>query len=246
MGEIKATPRNPWLGKLADALRQGGDFAAKPFGYDNPPGEYISQYLGVPSIATTLDRLSYGEPITNINKANVPLLKPETAEAAMAIAPMAIGGGNALIKAFPKAQAAALRMMDNAMAPSMLNKQAGAILWHGPNARNNLKASDLQDLISSQRYLDRNIVAQKIREGDFDVSVTPSFQIDGNSVRAIQDGHHALEAAIRSGNKPNFITGDAAMNDRIGLLKLGNIDGYLEAAYHDSPWYNFATKKDLF
>jgi hypothetical protein len=131
MGEIKATPRNPWLGKLADALRKGSDFAAKPFGYDNPPGEYISQYLGVPSIATTLDRLSYGEPITNINKANVPLLKPETADAAMAIAPMAIGVGNALIKASPKAQAAALRMMDNAMTPSTLNKQTGAIVWHG-------------------------------------------------------------------------------------------------------------------
>ena len=42
--------------------------------------------LGVPSIATTLDRLSHGEPLTNAGKANVPLLKPETADAAMAAA----------------------------------------------------------------------------------------------------------------------------------------------------------------
>jgi hypothetical protein len=33
--------------------------------------------------------MSYGEPLTNIGQANVPLLKPETAEAMMTVAPMA-------------------------------------------------------------------------------------------------------------------------------------------------------------
>lgn len=139
-----------------------------------------------------------------------------------------------------------LKAADNLAAPRTMNPQAGAIVWHGPNAKKDLSAPHLKNLISSQRYLDRDIVAKKIREGKFDVSVTPEFVIDGEKVRAIQDGHHALEAAIRSGNKPNYIENTASQSDRAQLLKDGNVDGYLEAAYHDSPWYNFATKRDLF
>lgn len=160
----------------------------------------------------------------------------------------AIGGVVPMLAAAKAPQIARglLQMGENAAIPQTLNRQAGMIAWHGPNPKNNLKASDLQDLISSQRYLDRDIVAQKIRDGNFDVSVTPRFEIDGEQVRAIQDGHHALEAAIRSGNAPNFIENTVAQSDRVQLLKDGNIDGYLEAAYHDSPWYRFATKRDLF
>lgn len=139
-----------------------------------------------------------------------------------------------------------LQMGENLAAPRTMNSQTGAVVWHGPDAKNNLSAPYLKNLISSQRYLDRDIVAKKIKEGNFDVSVTPEFEIDGDIVRAIQDGHHALEAAIRSGNKPRFIENTASQSDRVQLLNDGNIDGYLEAAYHDSPWYNFATKRDLF
>lgn len=116
----------------------------------------------------------------------------------------------------------------------------------GPLERNLIDQPFLKDLISSQRYLDRDIVARKIRSGDFNVKVTPEFSLDGDSVRAITDGHHALEAAIRSGNNPNFITETIQSNDRVGRLLDGDIGGYLESAYHDSPWYNFATKRDLF
>jgi len=133
--------------------------------------------------------------------------------------------------------------------PSMLSAAGGLLgvtARRGPNKRNNLQASDLQDLISSQKFLDRKIVAQKIKDGIFDVYVTPKFNLDDREVRAITDGHHALEAAIRSGNRPNFIEQTASENDRIGLLNSGNIDDYLRAAYHDSPWYDFATKVDLF
>ena len=139
-----------------------------------------------------------------------------------------------------------LQGTDNLAAPQTLNKQAGMLQWHGPNPKNDMDAEPLQNLVSSQRYLDRDIVANKIREGKFDVSVTPEFELDGAKVRAIQDGHHALEAAIRSGNKPRFIENTVRDNDRIQLLRDGNIDGFLDAAYHDAPWYNFATKRDVF
>jgi hypothetical protein len=121
-----------------------------------------------------------------------------------------------------------------------------ATVWHGPLRKNDMLRDDLQDLISSQRYLNRDIVAKKIKEGNFQVRVTPEFFVNGEKVRAITDGHHALEAAIRSGNRPKFTIDTAQTNDRIGLLNRGAIDDYLETSYHDSPWYRFATKDDLF
>ena len=60
---IAPTPRNRFLGLLADAAQGVSDFAAKPFGYNNPPGEIVAGLLGVPDMAKTLDRLSYGDPL---------------------------------------------------------------------------------------------------------------------------------------------------------------------------------------
>lgn len=135
----------------------------------------------------------------------------------------------------------------NAAKPSnmVMQGQRGAIAWHGPETKNNMNADYLDNLISSQRYIDRDVVAKKIKSGSFNVSVTPEFEVDGRTVRAITDGHHALEAAIRSGNRPNFIEMTPSTDDRIGLLNRGNIDDYLNAAYHDSPWYWYATKGDI-
>lgn len=231
---ISAPPRNRLMGLLADALTTANDYANKPDktmpgGLANPPLSMLSGLLDLPSIATTAQRASYGEPLTNAGKANVPFLKPETANALMMAAP--IGPKNAL--------AAAAGLLGHA-------GPAEAASFVGLLGRNDLARDELKNLISSQRFIDRDIVAKKIREKKFDVSVTPEFMIDGSPVRAITDGHHALEAAIRSGNQPRFIVGTPSSNDRINLLREGNIDGFLESAYHDSPWYNFATKRDLF
>jgi hypothetical protein len=66
--------------------------------------------------------LSYGEPLTNIGKANVPLLKPETADAAMAVAAAlpavsrgALKASDAAVRAITKnPQATATRVVDYA------------------------------------------------------------------------------------------------------------------------------------
>jgi hypothetical protein len=47
----------------------------------------MMEFLGLPALARTVERVSYGEPVTNINKANVPLLTADTAEAAMLAGP---------------------------------------------------------------------------------------------------------------------------------------------------------------
>lgn len=142
---------------------------------------------------------------------------------------------------------AEMKAAENAAKPSTMRAQAqrGAIAWHGPEAKNNMSAPHLQDLVSSQKFIDRDVVARKIREGNFDVRVSPQFEVDGENVRAILDGHHALEAAVRSGNKPNFIEQTPRENDAVQLLKDGSLDDFLQSQWIDSPWYHWATKRDI-
>ena len=139
-----------------------------------------------------------------------------------------------------------LQAGDNLAAPRTIvgpsAKERGVI---GPFKRNDLGASEYQDLISSQRFLDRDIVADKIKRRDFRVAVTPPFEVEGQMVRAIQDGHHALEAAVRSGHRPDFIEQTPTMNDRISLINKGQIDDFLLSAYQDAPWYRWASKADI-
>lgn len=86
--QMQATPRtNRLAGLLADALGAVDGFARKPFGYDNPPAGLLSDALAVPQVQRTLDRLSYGEPLTT-GKGQVTALRPDTVDAAMAVAPV--------------------------------------------------------------------------------------------------------------------------------------------------------------
>lgn len=80
---IGATPQNPLLGLLYG----GYDWMRSPQRTQQMQG--LAGLLESTGIPKTIERMSYGEPLTNIGQANVPLLKPETAEAMMTVAPMA-------------------------------------------------------------------------------------------------------------------------------------------------------------
>jgi hypothetical protein len=111
--EAKAPPRNKLMGLVADALTRANEFATMQdprYGdkRQNQTLGILADVLGLGSIAKTADRLSYGDPLTNAKKANVPFLKPETADALMmaplsprtAMAAMGMGmGDNALTRA---------------------------------------------------------------------------------------------------------------------------------------------------
>lgn len=89
-GEMRATPRkNALAGYAADAIRTVDNFARNPLGYSNPPAEIVSDFLSVPAIYRTLDRLAYGEPLTNAGKSNVPLMPVDIVDALIALAPVA-------------------------------------------------------------------------------------------------------------------------------------------------------------
>lgn len=89
MDYIGATPQaNPLLGLLAERLKQAQEFAAKPFGYSNPPAEMIMNLLGVPAVQQTAERLAYGEPLTT-GRGMTTQIRPEAVEAVLTVAPVA-------------------------------------------------------------------------------------------------------------------------------------------------------------
>lgn len=83
---IRATPRNEFLGLLADAMYGGLDWMKDPRRTQQMQG--LAGLLESTGIPKTTERMAYGEDLTNIGRANVPLLKPETAEAMMNVAPL--------------------------------------------------------------------------------------------------------------------------------------------------------------
>jgi len=78
---IGATPRNEYLGALADFLAQ----SYAPERTQQMQG--VSRFLSVPAISQTLDRLSYGEPLTT-GAGMTTRIRPEAVEAGLALAPL--------------------------------------------------------------------------------------------------------------------------------------------------------------
>jgi hypothetical protein len=83
MATMRPTPRNELLGLLSDAYQ----WMQSPERTQQMQG--FAGLLGTTGVPQTVERMAYGEPLTNIGRANVPLLKPETAEAIMTVAPIA-------------------------------------------------------------------------------------------------------------------------------------------------------------
>jgi hypothetical protein len=87
MDGIRATPYiNPLLGSVNELV--GG-----LLGYMRDPRrtqqlQGLAGLLESTGVPKTLERLAYGEPLTNIQRANVPVLRPETAEALLTLSPV--------------------------------------------------------------------------------------------------------------------------------------------------------------
>lgn len=82
--QMQATPEsNSAMAALARMLGKADAFARKPFGYNNPPAQVISDLLGVPALQKTAERAGYGEPLTS-GKGWTSRMHPETEEALLA------------------------------------------------------------------------------------------------------------------------------------------------------------------
>lgn len=105
-GSIGPVSRNQYLGALADFLAQ----SYAPERTQQMQG--AAQFLSVPAISQTLDRLSYGEPLTT-GTGMTTQVRPEVLEAAMAVAPTAKPATMATLQAARAARQAALKEIAN-------------------------------------------------------------------------------------------------------------------------------------
>lgn len=99
-------------------------------------------------------------------------------------------------------------------------------------------------IISSQRFLDDEIVATKKENQDYEVCVSPVFEFEGNLYQVVLDGHHSHQAAIEAGVDPIYMEADSTTDDRISLLD-GNIDDFLYLCHGGDDWYDIITGHDI-
>jgi len=114
---LQATPRNELLGLLSDAMYGGINYMKDPRRSQQMQG--LAGLLESTGIPQTTQRMAYGEPLTNIGRANVPLLKPETADAMMNVAPFAPAVG--------KAGKAVARMAGEEINAAMMGERGGLL-----------------------------------------------------------------------------------------------------------------------
>lgn len=100
-------------------------------------------------------------------------------------------------------------------------------------------------LITSQSYIDDDIVNNKIANNDYDVFLSPVFIVNGMEYQVVMDGHHSYNAAMIAGVEPNYITQSITDNDKVALLD-EDIDLFLEACYIDSDWHDIKTGYSAF
>lgn len=100
-------------------------------------------------------------------------------------------------------------------------------------------------LISSQKYLNDDIVEEKRLARDYAVTISPEFEIDGVVMQVITDGHHSMAAALADGVEPEFSVCTVSEDDRMALIET-SIDDFLIACWIDSDYYDFATGHPVF
>jgi hypothetical protein len=117
---MSATPRNQVLGYLAD-------LAATSYAPQRTQQmQGMAQFLSLPAVSQTLDRLSYGEPLTT-GAGMTTRVRPEALEAAMAVAPLAQPVTMATLEAARQARRAAMaggRMAGEELAARMMSGQS--------------------------------------------------------------------------------------------------------------------------
>lgn len=93
--------------------------------------------------------------------------------------------------------------------------------------------------ISSQRFLDEAIVEIKRAARDYNVLVSPEFEIGGETYRVVLDGHHSLAAAREDGVEPEYR--EATNQDIDSLLILAEDPEYfLQINHLGDDYYDIA------
>ena len=96
------------------------------------------------------------------------------------------------------------------------------------------------NLISSQRYLDEEIVADKQAEQDYTVQYAV-VTVEGVEYMVVVDGHHSLEAAKRDGAEPDL---EECESETFRFAER-NPESFLEQHHHGDDYYYCATGRTV-
>ena len=100
-------------------------------------------------------------------------------------------------------------------------------------------------LITSQHYLDDEIVQAKREAQDYEVLVSPELEVDGDTYRVVIDGHHSLAAAMADGVDPVLVEASVTDHDAVGLLEDGDVETFLEALWMDGEYIDAVTRAPI-
>ena len=96
--------------------------------------------------------------------------------------------------------------------------------------------------ISSQRYINDEIVQAKRNKSDYTVTVATITDSDGNEYELVIDGHHALAAAREDGVDPIYVESDYNYQSEVECC---GFDDFLIAKWIDSNYYDIETGIDV-
>lgn len=103
----------------------------------------------------------------------------------------------------------------------------------------------MSQIITSQQFLDDEIVQEKLDASDFSVLLSPIFLIDGEEFQIVLDGHHSLAAAIAAGVDADYDVATSSDHDAVGLLEAGNVEDFLASTHMGDEFINAITRKPV-
>lgn len=97
----------------------------------------------------------------------------------------------------------------------------------------------MQNLISSQKYINADTVAEKMAARDFACSIYP-LTVEGVDYLVLVDGHHSYAAAAEAGVAPEISMVSNAIRAEYDAIPAMD---WLESHQMDADWYFVATGK---
>ncbi len=92
-------------------------------------------------------------------------------------------------------------------------------------------------LISSQRYLNRDVIAKKAATFKVFVVRTVAIEIRGKPYRILLDGHHNLAAARLVGAEPSWKGPPPKFDRFMRRMSADNFSAFIINNLTDSDWY---------
>lgn len=181
----------------------------------------LLESTGIPK---TVERLAYGDPLTNINRANVPMLKPETAEALLTLLPAPAGANRAAKAIDPAVQKYGPKLEQTLLPAFEAAYNRGGLTREMVEAMGNQTVSPLTVYQGSPHKF---APTAKNPLGEFD----PAKIGTGEGAQAFGYGHYSAEAKKLGEYYRDILSADLVDPAKRTLAKAdGNVDNAIALA----------------